>query len=97
MDRAALVLCSPSPADCGRVVAVEPPCAAHSCAVRQEWRPTMTVSKHVRTFTIAAASLLASLLLAAAAQPIKIDFSNGSVGAEPMSFVSVVGVWRSEI
>ena len=34
----------------------------------------MTVSKHARTFTMAAASLLASVLLAAAAQPLKIDF-----------------------
>jgi len=56
----------------------------------------MTVSKHVRTFTMAATSLLASLLLAAAAQPLKIDFSSESVGAEPKSFLSVVGVWRIE-
>ena len=45
---------------------------------------------------MAAGSLLASLLLAAAAQPLKIDFSNESVGAEPKSFLSVVGVWRIE-
>ena len=56
----------------------------------------MTISKHVRTFTMAATSLIASLLLAAAAQPLKIDFSNDSVGAEPKSFLSVVGVWRIE-
>ena len=56
----------------------------------------MTISKHVRAFTMAAASLIASLLLAAAAQPLKIDFSNDSVGAEPKSFLSVVGVWRIE-
>jgi hypothetical protein len=56
----------------------------------------MTISKHVRTFTMAGASLIASLLLAAAAQPLKIDFSNDSVGAEPKSFLSVVGVWRIE-
>src|ERR1700745_1033469 len=56
----------------------------------------MTISKHVRAFTMAAASLLASLLLAAAAQPLKIDFSNESVGAEPKSFLGVVGVWRIE-
>jgi hypothetical protein len=57
----------------------------------------MTVSKHVRTSTMAAASLLASLLLASAAQPLKIDFSNESVGAEPKSFLSVVGLWRIEV
>jgi hypothetical protein len=56
----------------------------------------MTINKHVRVFTMAAASLIASLLLAAAAQPLKIDFSNDSVGAEPKSFLSVVGVWRIE-
>src|SRR6516225_355486 len=56
----------------------------------------MTISKHVRTFTMAATSLIASLLLAAAAQPLKIDFSNESVGAEPKSFLSVVGVGRIE-
>ena len=56
----------------------------------------MTVSKHVRAFTMAAASLLASLLLADAAQPLKVDFSNECVGAEPKSFLSVVGVWRIE-
>jgi len=56
----------------------------------------MIVSKHIRAFTMAAASLLASLLLAASAQPLKVDFSNESVGAEPKSFLSVVGVWRIE-
>ena len=56
----------------------------------------MTVSNHVRAFAMAVASLLASLLLAAAAQPLKIDFSGETVGAEPKSFLSVVGVWRIE-
>ena len=56
----------------------------------------MTVSKHVRTFTMAAVSLLALLLIAPAAQSLKIDFSDESVGAEPKSFLSVVGVWRIE-
>lgn len=56
----------------------------------------MKPSKQVRAFTMAAASLLASLLLAAAAQPLRIDFSNESAGAEPKSFLSVVGVWRVE-
>ena len=56
----------------------------------------MKTSKQVRAFTMAAASLLASLLLAAAAQPLRIDFSNESAGAEPKSFLSVVGVWRIE-
>jgi hypothetical protein len=41
----------------------------------------MTINKHTRTFTMVATGLLASLLLAAAAQPLKINFSNESVGA----------------
>jgi hypothetical protein len=45
---------------------------------------------------MAAISLLASLLFAIAAQPLKIDFSSENVGAEPKSFLSVVGVWRVE-
>jgi len=56
----------------------------------------MKVSNHVRALAMAAASLLASLWFAAAAQPVKIDFSNERVGAEPNSFLSVVGVWRIE-
>ena len=36
------------------------------------------------------------LLSASAVQPLKIDFSDETVGAEPKSFVSVVGVWRIE-
>ena len=40
---------------------------------------------------------LAALLLSAnALQPLKIDFSDETVGAEPKSFLSVVGVWRIE-
>src|SRR5205085_3723707 len=35
-------------------------------------------------------------LLTAAAQPLKIDFSSENVGAEPKSFLSVVGAWRIE-
>ena len=52
----------------------------------------MTINKHAKTFTMAATGLLASLLLAPAAQPLKIDFSKESVGAEPKSFLGVVGV-----
>jgi len=56
----------------------------------------MTTSK--RTITIAAAcvGLAALLTYAGAAQPLKVDFSDETVGAEPKSFVSVVGVWRIE-
>jgi hypothetical protein len=40
--------------------------------------------------------LAAPLALAHAGQPLKIDFSEETVGTEPKSFASVVGVWRIE-
>lgn len=40
--------------------------------------------------------LIALVSPAEAQQPVKIDFSNETVGADPKSFVSVVGVWRIE-
>ena len=53
----------------------------------------MTIAKH--TIALAAASLgVATLLLSAhAVQPLKIDFSDETIGTEPKSFLSVVGVW----
>src|SRR5690242_559888 len=56
----------------------------------------MTKKKHAISLAFAGVSLAASLLAAGAAQPLKIDFSDETVGAEPKSFVSVVGVWRIE-
>jgi hypothetical protein len=52
----------------------------------------------LRIATIALASLGAATLLsyAVAEQALKIDFSDETVGAEPKSFLSVVGVWRIE-
>src|ERR1041384_5068878 len=52
-----------------------------------------------RTLTNNVLSLLAVTLFAVpivAAQSIKIDLSNEAVGAEPKSFLSVVGIWRIE-
>ena len=51
-----------------------------------------------RSIPIAAATIgLAALVTCAgAAQLLKIDFSDETVGVEPKSFVSVVGVWRIE-
>src|SRR5438445_2705588 len=47
--------------------------------------------------TIAAALGLAALGVSAAApQAVKIDFADETVGAEPRSFLSVIGVWRIE-
>jgi hypothetical protein len=48
------------------------------------------------SFAIATVGLTALVLSAGAVQPLKIDFSDETVGAEPKSFISVVGVWRIE-
>src|SRR5438876_11822527 len=56
----------------------------------------MTMSKHSVTIAIASLGLAAILTYADAGQSLKIDFSDETVGTEPKSFVSVVGVWRIE-
>src|SRR6266568_2391707 len=56
----------------------------------------MKIAKRTIMPTVAGLGLAALLLSAHATQPLKIDFSNESVGAEPKSFLSVVGVWRIE-
>src|SRR5262249_38241243 len=69
--------------------AAEPPPAANRPSTHQTRRSNMTTSK--RTITIAAAcvGLAALLTYAGAAQSLKVDFSDETVGAEPKSFVSV--------
>src|SRR5437764_4051046 len=56
----------------------------------------MTRKKHAISVALAGISLAALLWAARAIQPVKIDFSDETVGAEPKSFLSVVGVWRIE-
>ena len=56
----------------------------------------MRTTKRAITVAVAGVGLTALLLSASAVQPLKIDFSDETVGAEPKSFVSVVGVWRIE-
>ena len=56
----------------------------------------MTTSKPTIAIATACAGLAALLTYAGAAQPLKVDFSDETVGGEPKSFVSVVGVWRIE-
>jgi hypothetical protein len=56
----------------------------------------MRTIKHAITVAVAGVGLTALLLTASAVQPLRIDFSDETVGAEPKSFVSVVGVWRIE-
>jgi hypothetical protein len=57
----------------------------------------MQIVKSLRALGIAACGFVALVLpVVAAQQPMKIEFSNDVVGAEPKSFVSVVGIWRIE-
>ena len=56
----------------------------------------MRTTKSTIATAAAGVGLAALLLSAQALQPLKLDFSNETVGAEPKSFVSVVGVWRIE-
>ena len=53
----------------------------------------MKINDGLRAIIVAVVGLAAS---SAAAEPLKIDFSNETVGAEPKSLVSVVGIWRIE-
>src|SRR5258705_2712650 len=54
------------------------------------------MKRNISAITAAGVSLAASLIGAATAEPLKIDLSKESVGAEPKAFVPVVGVWRME-
>jgi hypothetical protein len=56
----------------------------------------MNTTKTAITIAVAGIGLAAALLHAAAGQALKLDFSDETVGAEPKSFLSVVGVWRIE-
>ena len=56
----------------------------------------MRITQRAITVAVAGVGLTAVLLTATAVQPLKIDFSDETVGADPKSFVSVVGVWRIE-
>src|SRR5262249_2048098 len=50
----------------------------------------------ITSLSFAAVTVAAAALLAVAAEPLKLDFSNDTVGADASSFVNVVGVWRIE-
>ena len=57
----------------------------------------MHISKSLRALGLAACGFVVLVLpVIAAQQPLKIEFANDTVGAEPQSFLSVVGIWRSE-
>src|SRR5215216_4546217 len=53
-------------------------------------------SRNIRTLVVSAIGLAALALPGLAAQPITIDFSGETVGAEPKALVPVVGIWRIE-
>jgi len=52
------------------------------------------MSRNIRIVVVAAA--VTATAAALGQQPLKIDLSNDTVGAEPTSLVSVVGIWRIE-
>ena len=52
--------------------------------------------KHVVAAALIGIGSAALLVSVRAAQPLKVDFSDETVGAEPKSFLSVVGIWRIE-
>jgi hypothetical protein len=56
----------------------------------------MIVNKCIATIAIASVGIVGLLSYSIAEQAVKVDFSDETVGAEPKSFVSVVGVWRIE-
>ena len=57
----------------------------------------MQIVKNSRALGIAVIGFAALVLpVVAAQQPLKIEFANDSVGAEPKSLVGVVGIWRIE-
>ena len=56
----------------------------------------MKVANRTMTLTVACASLISLWMYANAADSLKFDFSDEAIGADPKSFVSVVGVWWIE-
>ena len=56
----------------------------------------MKVAQSTIGTAIAGISLVALLAYAGAGQSLKADFSDDTVGGDPKSFLSVVGVWRVE-
>jgi hypothetical protein len=51
-------------------------------------------NRNMMAWVVSAIGLAALALPGLAAQPITIDFSGETIGADPKSFVPVVGVWR---
>jgi hypothetical protein len=56
----------------------------------------MKIAQSIIATAIAGISLAALLAYAGAGQSLKADFSDDTVGGDPKSFLSVVGIWRVE-
>jgi hypothetical protein len=56
----------------------------------------MKLAQSIIATAIAGISFAALLAYAGAAEPLKVNFSDDTVGGDPKSFLSVVGVWRVE-
>src|SRR5262245_58888416 len=69
-------------------------CSTHPLATHRTWRSTMKITKRVLTAAATVIGLITLLPSAYAVEPLKIDFSDETVGADPKSFLSVVGGWR---
>src|SRR5262249_4642050 len=85
-----------APAPDRACLVVEPSHPPNSTAVRRRRRKTMNVNKTSTAISLAGAALAVCLMGAAAKEPLELDFSHDTVGADPTSFVNVVGVWRIE-
>jgi len=56
----------------------------------------MSMKRRIATMAMTSVAVVALLSYAIAGQGLKIDFTDETVGAEPKSFLSVVGIWRIE-
>ena len=56
----------------------------------------MTITQTIRAVTVSVLGLLPSVVPGSAEQPMKIELSDETVGADPKSLVAVVGIWRIE-
>src|SRR5205807_3663359 len=60
------------------------------------WRLIMKIMTCTIATAIVGLGLITLLLRASAGQTLTVDFSDDTVGSEPKSFLSVVGIWRIE-
>jgi hypothetical protein len=56
----------------------------------------MTITQKLRTIAVSVLGLTSFVMPTWAEQPMKLEFSDETVGADPKSLVPVVGIWRIE-